>query len=568
MLVRFRPGAPWNGKPNGGIDASEWDKAPKGWRATLANELSDYVSAFGNDLRQLEFDIQSPPSNQKRNDNINEPALGARPQKSWPWLVFSFGRAAANASRQIGGTSHYAIGADSLSDKYGEGLIDDLVRKAVNSQRNYEGAIEELPMVLVVIDASSQHVHAALSFVRRLPKHSEARCILLYRTREGITNLPKEDDLAQLVERAASVTIVSDNDIPLGESLNSTSLRASLSSLAPLLASQRQKNASGIPRGLSLFGMGWTRAGVRGYQQAVSRSIAAAANPWLSISKARNGSAILHSVGRPSDTFAEDVDKLFNDILKSELHERISMNAVWRQRRFVPNANVAAKFEFIAELEPETIPRQRKGRFADAARTIMSAQGFSVSHLEGERDLVLEAKGKAGTIEIFIPDENSTRGQGLAPHILLMQSWVEQQAFLKLSDKLAAIYPLLLGDLFFLNGERGPLWSAQVLAYRSYPRGRWQSVLKPFLESVILNDVRENPRRHFNIDRMPKQASISSVEVTITQTERLPGRRITAYGSMLINFDENSRTKSIARSPGTHERMFTATLGPNELRVE
>jgi hypothetical protein len=314
--------------------------------------------------------------------------------------------------------------------------------------------------------------------------------------------------------------------------------------------------------------MGWTRAGVRGYQQAVLRSIAAATNPWLSISKARNGSAILHSVGRPPDTFGEDVDQLFNEIVKSEPHERIRMNAVWRQRRFVPNANVAAKFEFIAELGHEKIPRQLKGRFADAARTILSAQGFSVSNLEGERDLVLKAKGKAGTIEIFVPDENSTRGQGLTPHILLMQSRAEQQAFLKLSGKLAAIYPLLLGDLFFLNGERGPLWSAQVLAYRSYPRGRWQSVLKPFLEGVILNDVKENPRRHFNIDRMPKRTSISSVEVTITQTERLPGRRITAYGSMFINFDGNSRIKSIARSPGTHERMFTATLGPNEFRVE
>ena len=263
-----------------------------------------------------------------------------------------------------------------------------------------------------------------------------------------------------------------------------------------------------------------------------------------------------------------DVDQLFNAIVKSEPHQYIQMNAVWRQRRFVPNANVPAKFEFIAEVGHERFPPQRTGRYADAARTILLAQGFSVSSQEGERDLVLKAKGKAGTIEIFLPDENSTRSRGLTPHVALMQSRAEQQAFLKLGSALAAIYPLLLGDLFFLNGERGPLWSAKILAYRSYPRGRWQSVLKPFLESVLLNDVRENPGRHFNIDRMPKRKSISSVEVTITQTERLPGRRMTAYGSMFIYFGENLKNASIARSPGTHERTFTATLGPDEFRVE
>ncbi len=537
------------------------EMGPKNWRRTLASELSVYVKAFDENLKPLHFDILEPESDRSQLDSEIQQPSEVSQNEDEDSIVFAIGRTAANSSRQIGGQSHTVVAAAAQANEWGEISIDDAVQKFFDTQREYQGRDRRLPMNFLVVDASPQLFSSALTFLKRLPRQSDVRCIVLYRTRQGIRNLPEESDLAELVELTAGVTVVLDNDIPLGDSLRNTSLGTSLSALAPLLSSKRAQ----VSKGISLFGMGWTRGGVSRYQQAISRSIAAAANPWLPISKAHHVRSILYSVGRPPDAFAKETKRLFNQILERD--KPIYLDAEWRQRRFVPSGSVPARFEFLAELEYES-PSPSQIRFASAARTILLARGFSVSNLYGEDNLAIKAKCKGGTVEIFGSEEIKATTQRSIVRILLMHDGAELQQFLKRSGPLTTICPLLLGDLFFLNGDRGPRWSAQVLAHFAYPKKRWPSTIKPFLESALLNHVRENRRHHFNVGRMPKRTSISSVEVTITQTERLPGRRMSLYGSMLINFGQSSKNRSSGRSPGTHERMFTATLGPDEFQVE
>lgn len=542
-------------------------RASKNWRSTLARELSVYVSAFGENLRPLEFEIKQSPADPQVSEDTLDPLTGVASESASIWLTVAFGRNAARVSKQISRLPQLIVGVDPQVDHRDEISVDSAIQKLVNFPREHQSVMGRSPMIFLVVDAHSQHFSTALSFVRKLPTHLVAHGVILYRTREGVRNLPSKDSLADLAERIASVTVVPDNEIPLGDSLSNTTLSTSLSSLAPLLVSRIDRSISRDSRVVSLFGMGWTRAGFRGYQQAISRSVAAATNPWLPISEATSALAIFYSVGRPPDAFSVDANQLFNELVKPNSLQGIELVTEWRKRRFVPSGSVPARFEFLAEVGLAS-RLESKGGFASAARTILSAQGFSVSEVEGQRDAVLKAEGKRGAIEILNTDDVDMRSYSSTPYVLLMRSRLEQQEFLKRSGDLTAIYPLLLGDLFFLNGEKGPLWSAQVLAHRAYPRVKWSIYLRSFLEGTVLADAKENPERYVSFGQIPGRTLISSVSITLSQSERLPGRRMTIYGSMLINFETISITPVDSPSPESHERMFKATLGPDEFRVE
>jgi hypothetical protein len=555
------------GRPILGIshDAAEvLERSASGWSSRLAKDLRGYFDAFELDHSLLQVQVKSS-DNALRKDGSSHVPSGARESfTSVKWILVTFGKIALTAGRDVSRRHRGTVSAHLSLDVTQESSVGGVLREIADLVAVRAGGPTTVPGVLLICDSAAVDIAACIRFARRLPELAQVHGVMLYRTRDGIPTLSREFDLLRLPAGISGLTVICDNDTPLGESSGKTPLGAILSSLLQFFMWQREEREGKLPEGVSLFSMGRTRHGIRHYPEAISRGIAAMANPWLPLTSAGSMIAILKSVGRPPAEFESHVARQLNQII-GEGSDRLEIDARWSKRRFMPGASIPATFEVFARLER----RATQSSYLDAAKIMLRARGFQTSPIQAEGHDTGGFRASLGVefADIMVLDQASMRVEVTEPHVLLMESVSERQSMLKNSHTLTSAYPLLLGDLFFLNGERGPLWAARVLARMAYPKQRWKRVFGSFLEEEILNEVRENPGRHFNVDRMPKNTRVASVSLTITQCQRLRGRRALVRGFIQIRLDASGRGK-LTRLGGTQDRMVEITLGPDEFRVE
>lgn len=521
------------------------------WQSRINEDLKKYLTAFSIQDTSLLFEVVTIEDVQPFANVESQESLGVH----FPHFLVPFGKAATTAAK--GGPRK------GNSNLFPEQLISDRVsaKKAANEigeQRNFRKGSHAAPLVVMIFDAIDSHsLELGKTFRRALPSFIEVHAVIFYRTRDGIPEMPVDTLNEWFGARPTAITVVPDNGFPLGEAQSKSSWSTVLTPLLALLTDRRATKPDGIRRGISLFGTAWTRKGIHNFQQVISRTIAALANPWIPLTSVRSAIGELSSVGRPSQTFSIEAERYFNATLKEQLPRHVPVETTWKRRRFVPGANIPASYKLFAAPGP-SIRRSPNG-LSEAARTILLSQGFKISASSESRRSFSAALG-SNSVQVVIGRQDIEHRK--VPHVLVMPSAREQLNFLERTNGLYLTLPLLLGDLFHLNSERGPLWAAQVLAHLAYPGRSWSSKLKFFLEASLMQEIK--------LGRSPPQfggdkiTNSSSASVSILSARKLAGRRAIVEGQLLLSAGPHRAAPRIK----ILDARFIATLSSSELLVE
>ncbi len=526
------------------------------WAEGIKDVMQFHIGAFAR-TSQLQFVVESD-STQKEASSVSSPrsrVSGGR------WLVAAFGQTATVAARYV---HKQGITAAHLDTSNGRSKEVNAAIMAAQRRSKKEG--QETPFLLVLMSSTEDSALEAVRFVESLPRDVRVQGILLYRTQDGV---PSDELSGELLRsgRFERITIIPDNDFPIGESHTKTSRGTLVASLIGVL-DRLMRDGRKLPRGRSIYSMAWTRFGLRGYEEALARSIAAAANPWVPVTRARRAVVSLSSVGRPDSRFSEDIGRQLNDTLfyanqsSGQDASELVVEAKWIQRRFMPGGVIPATVELLLTDVSEGRGSPEKA-LGEAAKTILSAVGYNVRK-ERNGSFTISSNG-AEPLLITVRDVSHSIARDVC--VQLMPDKKIQQSALRQHDGWKIALPLLVGDLYFLSNVQDPRWTATLLAHLAQPKRLWPAVLKEFVEQSLQRELRRSDSyRNLWMKNLPKSAVITATSVDIRNTERLAGRQATISGAMTVEFSLPTVRKGL-RSEGSSNAKFSVKMGPDEFSV-
>lgn len=528
----------------------DWDA----WVEGVKQGLRFHIGAFGKPS-QLQFVVGS--------DGLPGQEAPISPitiRTSDRWLVAAIGQTAAFAAKEIQRRGIPAVDIDTSRSLSAE---DASVISA--AQRTSGQASARAPILLVVISSVEESASAVGSFLDAVPADVRPYAIVLHRTQDGVPS-DKTDSALFKLDRFEGMIVIPDNDFPIGEASTKTSRGTLLVSLIAALDRLLQDH-NALPKGRSVYSIAWTRQGLRGYQGALARSIAAAANSWVSISHASRAEVSLSSVGRPDSDFAIDVTRELNAILFDEdaaaTHEKdnLAVESRWIQRRFLPGGNIPATVElFLTGITDE--PRSPEDALAETAKIILAAAGYEVRD-DRNGDLFISTNGEE---PLLIAVGYITRSKGPAVYVQLMPDRRSQKGALAQYDAWKSALPLMVGDLYFLTNVQDPKWTATLLAHLAQPKRLWRDVFKDFIQRSLQRELhRSDNFRTLWLQDLPESAFVTTT-VAIEGAERLPGRQAKIDGILTAEFNLSPATAG-ERGGKSKSAKFEVKLGPDEFSI-
>lgn len=528
----------------------DWDA----WVESVKQGLRFHIGAFAKPS-QLQFVVGSDVSPSRE-----VPVSPITVRTSDRWLVAAFGQTAAFAAKEI---QRRGIPAASIDTSRSLSAEAASIISATQRTRGQAGA--RAPILLVVISSVEESASAVGSFLDAVPSDVRPYAIVLHRTQDGVPS-DKTDSALFRSDRFEGMIVIPDNDFPIGEASTKTSRGTLLVSLIGALGRLLQDH-NVLPKGRSIYSIAWTRFGLRGYQGALARGIAAAANPWISIGHASRALVSLSSVGRPDSDFAIDVARQLNAILFEEdaaaTHEKdsLAVESKWIQRRFLPGGNIPATVElFLTGITDE--PRSPEGGLAETAKIILAAAGYEV---KGDRngDLFISTNGEE---PLLIAAGYMTRSTRPAVYVQLMPDKRSQKGALAQYDAWKSALPLMVGDLYFLTNVRDPKWTATLLAHLAQPKRLWRDAFKEFVQQSLQRELHRNANfRDLWLQDLPESANVMTT-VAIEGAERLAGRQAKIDGIMTAKFNVFAASSG-ERSERSKSAKFEVKLGPDEFSV-
>ena len=475
------------------------------------------------------------------------------------WLVAAFGKTAVSATNEVRRRGLSAVHIDTS-----RGWTKETSRLFSAAQRvgRHEAA---KPLNLLVVMSSSGHDAEEISyFLEALPKGVRPYAVVLHRTQDGLPSEEREYELFRS-KKFERIIVITDNDFPIGEASSKTSSGTLLVSLIGTLDRILDSNQK-VPRGRSVFSMAWTRYGLRGYEAALSRSLAAAANPWVSITDAEKFIISLSSVGRPDGGFSDDVTHQLNQTLfgasGKERTGSVAVEAKWIQRRFMPGGNIPATIELLAtHIADER--RTPDNKLAEAAKIILASAGYEVMvDRTGSLSISNNAEDR-----LLIAIRDISRSKTPDVYVQLMPDKRSQKEALAQHDAWKIALPLMLGDLHFLGNVQDPLWTATLLAHLAQPKKLWRDIWKEFIQQTLQREMRRNENyRNRWLKDLPRSAAVIATTIEIERTERLAGRQAKVFGTMTADFSLSGAGRR-GRSERSRSAEFELKFGPDEFSV-
>lgn len=537
----------------------EWDA----WVENVKEEMRFHLAAFEAKSQQLRIvvDHRAADESDASETPASQVAAGIGPGR---WVIATFGQTATVAARDA-----HRRGLAVASVDCGPSWNKDVAGALTRAERRSKEAGKEAAPLLILCTSREDSINAAASFVKAAPRHVRLYAVILYRTRDGIPSKEPTEKLL-LSDRLEGVTVIPDNDFPIGESHTKTGNGTVVASFVGALDRFNEEGKQ-LPRGRSLYSMGWTRFGVRSYEEALTRSIAAIANPWVLASSARSATVFLSSVGRPSNEFASEVGRQVNQTLfpSSGKPFKVSKDSIrvaghWIQRRFMPGGNIPAKIELLMTGIPRR-SRSSEEALSESARTIVSAAGYRVR--DGREGGFYIVGKNAKPLFVSVAGIASRVPTGPDSYIQLMPNNEIQQAVLKQYDESKSAIPLLVGDLFYLNHVQDPKWTAILLASLARPKRLWPTVLRTFIQESLQRELARNDRyRNFWKRSLPKSAAITSTSIVIANTERRAGRQAIITGIMSVAFKSPGARRKLS-GEGSKDAKFVIKVGPAEFSL-
>lgn len=163
-------------------------------------------------------------------------------------------------------------------------------------------------------------------------------------------------------------------------------------------------------------------------------------------------------------------------------------------------------------------------------------------------------------------DQGSASEYDGLPYVWVTLSARRRSAYLEAVPKLSHVFPLLLGELAYLGGQRGSLWAARVLASFAYPKKKLPIVLQDLVQEALILEMRKESRSHFVNELVADVASVKSLAVTIRGVERLRGRRARLDVDFVPTYAEQARPEKAIKNVST--RSLVVVLGPSEFSME
>ncbi|MGW1418914.1 hypothetical protein ACWAT4_02210 [Bradyrhizobium manausense] len=476
------------------------------------------------------------------------------------WLVAAFGQTATFAAKEIQRRGIPAVEIDTSRSLSAE---DASIISA--TQRTSGLASARAPILLVVISSVEENISAVGHFLDAVPSDVRPYAIVLHRTQDGVPS-DKADSALFKSDRFEGIIVIPDNDFPIGEASTKTSRGTLLVSLIVALGRLLQGH-NALPKGRSIYSIAWTRHGLRGYQGALARSVAAAANPWVSISRASRAEVSLSSVGRPDSSFAVDVTRQLKAMLFDEgaaaAHEmgNLDVESRWIQRRFLPGGNIPATVElFLTGITDES--RSPEEALAQTAKIILAAAGYEVED-DRNGDLLISTNGEE---PLLIAVGHTARSKRPAVYVQLMSDKRSQKAALAQYDAWRSALPLMVGDLYFLANVQDPKWTAILLAHLAQPKRLWPDAFKDFVQQSLQRKLhRSDNLRSLWLQDLPESAFVTTT-VAIEGAERLPGRQAKIDGVLTAEFNLSPATAG-KRGEKSKSAKFEVKLSPAEFSI-
>jgi hypothetical protein len=494
------------------------------------------------------------------------------------WLLVAFGAraivAVRGAARQRQDAMHLQdyINAlhgikhtDQPADKVSVDIVDvhDTIQKIGNQKLT----------VLIVFDATPDATHAALTAAHHLPDNLSAHGAVIYRTSDGLPNLPDHTWPALTNARLPGTTVVPDNEISASDAPTSTTISRVLSALIATFnhLGRTSMGASGLPEGVSSFSIGWTSGGVRDVERALLRSIAAGTNPWLPPYTADSAHLVLTSVGHLEEEMTRQIRRDFNDFLVPPGNIRPPLEISWQRRSFLVRANVPATASIITtNIRRPNMPAELA--VLQAARTMLSVCGYEIGQQSaaelGDSPHLVVSGNRSAPLIVMAPIGNQLWGIVPNPpeyYVQLVMDRSAQRRILRQELTWRQALPLLYSDLFYLRGASDPVWAARLLAHLAHPKRLWPIVLRGLVEEAVRCELAERPERHalyVPYSKTSKSGPQTLAKIEIQVTGRLPGRGARIEGSLIFHVE-----KAFGGSPITYEHGFAADLRPEGFRL-